>query len=221
MIDDRNRDAFAAGMSATGRFQDHPDGTLATDMTIRQARGVAYTMPDPERPCVVRCSDGVLLCSPARAGGRDAHLRERGWYADVNHETGTLVAWRKAKPPKARAWSASAAKARDALLSRVAGLPPQAILGVVARRGGGGIDEIALVLSPSAGSEAEALALAGGDVEAGNRTFLVDAFRGAVPRGFSPVPIGAAALETPDPSEAAARAGELPAREPGGDDEPE
>ena len=209
------RDAFAAGMSATGRFQDHPDGTLATDMTLRQARGLAYTMPDPERPCVVRCSDGVLLCAPSRTGARDLHLKARGWYADVNPDTGTLVAWRKAKPPKPGAWNASVRQARDEMLFRVESLPPQAVLGVVARRGGGGIDEVALVLSPSADDGAEALALAGGDIEAGGRTFLVDTFRGSVPRGFSPVPTGDdPAPGTPDPSEAAARAGELPPREP-------
>ena len=79
MMSDSERDGFAAALSATGHFQDLPDGTLATDMSLRDARSIAYTMPDPLRPCVVRCPDGVLLCAPARAGARDLHLRERGW----------------------------------------------------------------------------------------------------------------------------------------------
>jgi len=213
--DDNGRDAFAAAMSVTGRFQDHADGTLATDMSLRDARSVAYTMPDPERPCVVRCADGVLLCAPSRAAARDLHLKGRGWRVDVNPDTGTLVAWRESRPAPPRAWSASVRAARDELLSRVSSVPPQAVLGVVARRGGSGIDEIALVLAPSADPGAEAVAMAGGDIEAGNRSFLVDAFRGSVPRGFSPVPTGDdPAPGTPDPSEAAARAGELPPREP-------
>ena len=41
---------------------------------------------------------------------------------------------------------------------------------------------------PRTDSRAEAQALAGGDIEFGGRTFLVDAFRESVPNGFDTVP---------------------------------
>jgi hypothetical protein len=182
-----DKDGFFAAMLATGCFQEHPDGSLATDMGIREARSAAYTMPDPRRPCVVRCRDGVLLCAPPRAGARDLHLRQAGWYVAVAPESGAVFAWRKAEPSPPPAWRRCVEGARDQLMSRLSPLPPQAVLGVVARHGGGGVDEIAAVLSPSADAGGEALALCS-DIEAGGRTFLVDVFRGSVPAGFAPVP---------------------------------
>jgi len=181
-----NNDGFAAAMLATGCFQEHPDGGIATDLGICEARSAAYTMPDPQRPCVVRCRDGVLLCAPPRAGARDLHLKQAGWHVAVVSESGAVFAWRKARPSPPPAWRSCAENARAQLLSRLSALPPQAALGVVARHGGGGADEIAVVLSPSADAGSEALVLCS-DIEAGGRTFLVDVFRGSVPAGFAPV----------------------------------
>lgn len=183
-------DGLVAALMATGHFQDHPDGSLATDMDIRHARGLACALPGPARPCVVRCSDGVLLLAPPRAGSRADGLKARGWDV-ISQPGGTVVAWRKSEPGRGGDWAAAAAKARDELMSRVSSVPPEGVLGVVARAGGGGIDEIGLVLAPAADARAEAKALAGGDIEAGGRTFLVDAFRGRVPNGFDAVPTGA------------------------------
>ncbi len=180
-------DGLAAALLATGHFQDHPDGSLATDMDIRHARGLASALSGPGRPCVIRCSDGVLLLTPPRAGSRADSLKAAGW--DVTSQPGgTVIAWRKSKPGKGDGWDTSVAGARDELMSRVSSVPPEGILGVVARAGGHGIDEIGLVLSPTVDARAEAQTLAGGDIESGGRTFLVDAFRGSVPNGFDTVP---------------------------------
>lgn len=180
-------ESLEEALLATGHFQDHPDGSLATDMDIRHARGLASAMIGPARPCVIRCPDGVLLLTPPRAGSRADTLKAAGW--DVAAQPGgTIVAWRKSKPGKGGDWDAAVAGARDELMSRVSSAPPEGILGVVARHGGGGVDEIGLVLAPSADTRAEARALAGGDIESGGHTFLVDAFRGSVPRGFDAVP---------------------------------
>lgn len=180
-------DGLVAALMATGHFQDHPDGSLATDMDIRHAKGLASAMMGPSRPCVIRCPDGVLLLTPPRAGSRADHLKARGWDVDAQ-PGGTIVAWKKSKPAKPGDWDAATAAARDELMARVSSVPPHGILGVVARHGGGGIDEIGLVLGPASDARAEAQALAGGDIEAEGRTFLVDAFRGGVPNGFDAVP---------------------------------
>jgi len=180
-------DSLVEALMATGHFQDHPDGSMATDMDIRHARGLASAMIGPRRPVVVRCSDGVLLLTPPRAGSRADSLKAAGW--DLTAQPGgTIIAWRKSNPGKGEDWDAAVAGARDELMSRVSSSPPEGILGVVARSGGGGIDEIALVLAPTTDARAEAQALARGDIESGGRTFLVDAFRGSVPNGFDTVP---------------------------------
>ena len=183
------KDFLVEALMATGHFQDHPDGSLATDMDIRHARGLACAMPSPSGPCVIRCPDGVLLMTPPRAGSRAKYLKARGWDV-VAQPGGTIVAWRKTKIEKGGEWDAAVVAARDELMSRVSSVPPHGILGVVARHGGGGIDEIGLVLAPAADAKAEAQALAGGDIECGGRTFLVDAFRGSVPNGFDAIPGG-------------------------------
>ncbi len=190
MADSPQTDApqgLGEALMATGHFQDHPDGSLATDMDIRHARGLASAMIGPDRPCVIRCPDGVLLLTPPRAGSRADGLKASGWDV-ITQPSGTIIAWRKSKPAKGDDWGEAVAGARDELMARVPSVPPEGVLGVVARAGGGGIDEIGLVLAPSADARAEAQALAGGDIESGGRTFLVDAFRGSVPNGFETVP---------------------------------
>ena len=180
------KDGLVEALMETGHFQDHPDGSLATDMDIRHAKGLARALPSPGRPCVVRCSDGILLLTPPRAGSRADRLKARGW--DVTAQPGgVIIAWRKSKPGKSGDWASAVAKARDELMSRVSSAPPQGVLGVVARHGGGGVDEIGLVLAPAADARIEAQALAAGDIECGGRTFLVDAFRDYVPSGFEAV----------------------------------
>lgn len=201
-------DQFTEGLRGTGRFQDHPDGTLATDMTMKEARSLAYTLPDPTRVCVVRCRDGVVLAAPARTAQRLRYLRARAWKVQELPGAAAVIAWRTVEAKIGGAWQATAADAARELLARMSGEAPQSVLGVVARHGGGGVDEVALVLSPTAESSAEAAALAGGDIESGGRTFLVDAFRGAVPVGFAPVMSGAAVPG--DPSESASADGDLP-----------
>jgi len=180
-------ESLTEALMATGHFQDHPDGSLATDMDIRHARGLASAMIGPARPCVIRCPDGVLLLTPPRAGSRADSLKAAGWDV-VAQPGGMIIAWRKSKPSKGADWGSAVAGARDELMSRVSSAPPEGILGVVARAGGGGIDEIGLVLAPQADTHAEAKALAGGDIKSAGRTFLVDAFRGSVPKGFDVVP---------------------------------
>jgi len=184
---DRPTESLAEALMATGHFQDHPDGSLATDMDIRHAKGLASAMIGPARPCVIRCPDGVLLLTPPRAGSRADSLKTAGWDV-VAQPGGTIVAWRKSKPAKGGDWTSAVAGARDELMSRVSSSPPEGVLGVVARAGGGGIDEIGLVLAPQTDARAEAQALASGDIESGGRTFLVDTFRGSVPNGFETVP---------------------------------
>jgi len=205
-------DQFTEGLRGTGRFQDHPDGTLATDMTMKETRSLAYTLPDPTRVCVARCRDGVVLAAPARTARRLRYLRARAWKVQELPGAAAVIAWRAVEPKIGGAWRAVAADAARELLARMSGEAPQSVLGVVARHGGGGVDEVALVLSPAAGSSAESSALTGGDIESGGRTFLVDAFRGAVPAGFVPVASGDTAPG--DPSESASAAGDLPEGDP-------
>lgn len=204
-------DEFITSLMATGHFQDHPDGTCATDMMIRHARSLACTLEAPSRPAVIRCSDGVLLVAPARASGRGARLRSAGWEVERMAD-GTMYAWRKTPPGRPKAWRWSVGRARDELLGRASDLPPQAVLGVVARHGGGGIDEIGLILSPTAEPEDENGLLAAGDIVVGNRTFLVDMFRDGIPPGFGAV--SSRGVRPSDPSETAAMSGDMDA--PGG-----
>ena len=199
---------FTASLMTTGHFQDHPDGTYATDMIIKHARSLVCTMETPSRPAVIRCSDGVLLVSPPRTGGRDISLKDRGWEVDYMID-GTMCAWRKTAPPRPKAWRWSVKRARDELLKRASNLPPQAVLGVVARHGNGGIDEVGLILSPAAEPEDETRMLAAGDITVGNRTFLVDMFRDSIPPGFGIV--SARGGQPSDPSETAAMAGDMDA----------
>jgi hypothetical protein len=178
-------DGFTAAALATGCFQEHPDGSLATDMDIRGARSAASTMPAPRGPRAVRCRDGVLLCSPPGAAADP--LRRGGWQVAAAPEGGAVLAWREAEPEPPPGWPRLVEDAGGQLLSRLSALPPGAVLGVAARFGGGGADEIAVVLSPSADAGCEALVPCA-DIEAGGRTFLVDAFRGSAPAGFAPAP---------------------------------
>ena len=75
------------------------------------------------------------------------------------------------------------------LLDRVKDAPPTAVIGVVAKQGAPGVDEIGLVLSDSASSRLESQILGGGDISVDSRIFLVDTFRYHIPDGFRVVPV--------------------------------
>ena len=62
------------------------------------------------------------------------------------------------------------------------------MIGVVAKQGAPGVDEIGLVLSESASSRLESQILGGGDIAVDSRIFLVDTFRYHIPDGFRVVP---------------------------------
>ena len=199
MTDESNAaQPFRDALLSSGSFQTHRTDSLATELPVRQVRSMAASAPLPNRPVVMRCADGIVVIAPSRKdayGGtttvpRIMSLKESGWDLQVfSADDGDFViAWKIGEPGKSRRWSLAAKEAATQLLDRIDGAPPTAVIGVVAKQGAPGVDEIGLVLSESASSRLESQILSGGDITVDNRMFLVDTFRYHIPEGFRVVP---------------------------------
>ena len=190
---------FKDALLASGSFQTHRTDSLSTELPVRQVRSMAAAAPPPDRPVVMRCADGIVLIAPSRKdayGGtttipRIMSLKKSGWDLQVfSADDGDFVlAWKIGEPGKSKRWSLAAKEAAVRLLDRVKDAPPTAVIGVVAKQGAPGVDEIGLVLSDSASSRLESQILGGGDISVDSRIFLVDTFRYHIPDGFRVVPV--------------------------------
>lgn len=191
---------FRDALLSSGSFQTHRTDSLATELSVRQVRSIASAAPPPDRPVVMRCADGIVVIAPSRTdayGGtttvpRIMSLKQSGWDLQVfSADDGDFIlAWKEGEPGKSRRWSLAAKEAAAQLLVRVKDAPPTAVIGVVAKQGAPGVDEIGLVLSESASSRLESQILSGGDITVDNRIFLVDTFRYHIPEGFRVVSTG-------------------------------
>lgn len=199
MTDEPNTaQSFRDVLLSSGSFQTHRTDSLATELPVRQVRSMAAATPPPDRPVVMRCADGIVVIAPSRKdayGGtttipRIMSLKKSGWDLQVfSADDGDFVlAWKVGEPGKSKRWSSAAGEAAVRLLDRAKGAPPTAVIGVVAKQGVPGVDEIGLVLSDSASSRLESQILGGGDISVDNRIFLVDTFRYHIPEGFRVVP---------------------------------
>lgn len=189
---------FRDALLSSGSFQTHRTDSLATELSVRQVRSMAAAAPPPDRPVVMRCADGIVVIAPSRTDAygetttvpRIMSLKQSGWDLQVfSADNGDFVlAWKEGKPGKSRRWSLAAKEAATQLLARTRNAPPTAVIGVVAKQGAPGVDEIGLVLSESASSRLESQILGGGDIAVDSRIFLVDTFRYHIPDGFRVVP---------------------------------